>query len=77
MNYIDEVGKPIRVLADNGTQFRSNAWKKDLTAAGIRTSFCSIRHPQSNPTERVMRELGRMFRLFCSAKHTSWAKFVP
>lgn len=50
---------------------------KELGLKNIRTSFGSIRHPQSNPTGRVMRELGRMFRMLCSFKRTSWAKVVP
>lgn len=35
-----------------------------------------MRHPQSNPTERVMRELGRCFRTLWAVQHTSWAKHV-
>lgn len=34
--------------------------------------FFSVRHPQSNPVERIMRELGRFFRIFC-AEHAKWA----
>lgn len=67
-NYVDSVGKPLKILADNGTQFRSVKLSAQLNEAGIRTGFCSVRHPQSNPTERIMRELGRMFRMLCSYK---------
>ena len=38
--------------------------------------FSSVRHPQSNPTERVMREIGRMLRTFCHLRHTSWADHI-
>lgn len=48
-----------------------------LENLNIKPIFCSIRHPQSNPTERVMRELGRLFRTLCSESHTRWAKNLP
>ena len=74
--YIPECGKPKRILSDNGTQFTSPKWRTALEEQGIDVVFSSIRHPQSNPTERVMREIGRMFRTFCNEKHTSWANHV-
>lgn len=30
----------------------------------------------SNPTERIMRELGKLFRVYCSDQHTKWAKYI-
>ena len=33
-------------------------------------------HPQSNQAERVMREIGRIFRAYCHAKHSEWPMFV-
>ena len=38
--------------------------------------FSSIRHLQSNPVERTMREIRRIFRTYCSKQHTKWAKYV-
>ena len=67
---------PKRVLSDNGTQFTSPKWKNELEKVGIRVKFSSIRHPQSNPTERVMREIGRLFRTYCSTGHTKWPDYV-
>lgn len=58
--YIPEIGKPSTILSDNGTEFTSPVWKSRLQQEKIRVIFSSIRHPQSNPTERVMRELGRL-----------------
>ena len=74
--YMAEMGKPKRVLSDHGTQFTSPIWEGELRKAGIRVIHSSIRHPKSNPVERVMKELGRMFRTLCSDKHTRWAKCV-
>ena len=70
------MGKPRRVLADHVTQFMSPVWTDTLQGSDIKAIFSSIRHPQSNPTERVMRELGRLFRTLCSDKHTKWALCV-
>ena len=74
--YIPECGKPRRILADNGTQFTSKRWREKLESEGIEVVFSSIRHPQSNPTERIMRELGRMSRTFCREKQAAWAGYV-
>lgn len=75
-NYIPEMGKPRRVLSDHGTQFISPKWNQKLREEDIQVVYSSIRHPQSNPVERVMRELGRLFRTLCSDKHTKWAKYI-
>lgn len=36
----------------------------------------SIRHPGSNPTERVMKERDRLFRTYCQSSHAGWATFL-
>lgn len=75
-HYFEKVGKPERILSDHGTQYTSLAWKSSLEAEGIKVLFSSIRHPQSNPVERSMREIGRILRTYCSEQHTKWAKYV-
>lgn len=75
-DYINELGTPRRILSDNGTQFTSLLWRNTLERLGIKVLFSSIRHPESNPTERVMRELGKFFRMYCSDQHTKWGKYV-
>ena len=75
-HYIPECGKPMRILSDNGTQFTANLWRIELEKNDIKVTFSSVRHPESNPTERVMRELGRFFRSFCTEKHSSWSDYV-
>lgn len=64
------------VLSDHGSQFTSKKWSEICSKAGITTTFSSIRHPQSNPTERVMKELGRIFRAYCSENHAGWVKHL-
>jgi transposase InsO family protein len=68
---------PIKViLSDHGTQFQSRLWQDTLRQWGITPTMSSIRHPQSNPTERVMKELGRLFRAYCHNAHANWASVL-
>lgn len=68
---------PIKVvLSDHGTQFLSKHWQSALKGANIRITYSSIRHPASNPSERVMRELGRLFRTYCSQSHAGWVSHL-
>jgi hypothetical protein len=39
------------------SQYASNAYRKSLVDLGIQCMSSPIRHPQKNPTERVLREL--------------------
>jgi len=64
-HYFANAIKPKVVLSDNGSLFRSTAWTKKLKEHGVHTRFPPIRHPESNPSERVMRELSKFFRIYC------------
>jgi hypothetical protein len=45
---------PVKVvLSDHGTQFQSRQWQDTLRSWGIQPTLSTIRHPKSNPTERV------------------------
>ena len=63
-------------MSDHGTQFVAIKWKTTLASLGIRVLYSSIRHPQSNPVERTMREIGRVLRTYCGAQHTKWATYI-
>jgi transposase InsO family protein len=65
------------ILSDHGSQFTSKLWLKFLAEEGIQIRYSSIRNPQSNPAERIMRELGRMLRAYCHENHSSWVKWLP
>jgi transposase InsO family protein len=62
-HYFQSVIKPEAILSDHGSQFSSPSWQKALAELGIKCKYSPIRHPESNPTERVMRELGKYFRI--------------
>jgi transposase InsO family protein len=68
--------KPKCALSDHGTQFLSSTWENSLRAADIQPTLSSIRHPESNPSERVMPELGRIFRAYCRENHASWVNHL-
>ncbi|XP_050544197.1 uncharacterized protein LOC126907144 [Daktulosphaira vitifoliae] len=75
-NYIPDWGKPKIIVSDHGKQFISKVWQSKLSMLGIPPTLTSVYHPQSNPTERVMRELGRLFRTYCSEYHAEWPRYV-
>ena len=74
--YCEEIGKPIAILSDNGSQFTSNRWSTALTDMGTKAKYTAIRNPNTNLAERINRKLGNMFRAMTSDKHTKWAQFL-
>ncbi|KAF4521122.1 hypothetical protein B566_EDAN011939 [Ephemera danica] len=75
--YIPIVRRPLTLLVDHATYFTSPVFVKGLENEGIQVRYSSVRCPSSNPAERVMRELGRIFRAYCHQKHTSWVRMLP
>lgn len=76
-DYVARVQCPENILSDHGSQYTSHLWYETLESHQIRALHSSIRHPQSNPCERIMRELGRFFRAYCNQGHAGWVKMVP
>lgn len=75
-DYIGTYGVPRCVVSDHGVQFVSKVWQRSLSSLGVPPTTISVYHPQSNPAERVMRELGRMFRTYCHNQHTEWPRYI-
>jgi len=76
-HYFGTVISPKVILSDNATQFRSPSWGKQLHKHGVETRFTPIRHPESNPSERYMRELSKFCRIYCNDNHKKWAELLP
>jgi hypothetical protein len=76
-HYLREVTQPKVILSDHGSQFTSPAWQKALAEMGIQCKYSPIRHPESNPAERIMRELGKYFNIYCNQTHKKWPELVP
>lgn len=70
------MGTPKTVNSDHGVQFVSKVWQTRLSELGVVVTITSIYHPESNPAERVMRELGRLFRTYCHDNHAEWPHYV-
>ncbi|XP_025996545.1 uncharacterized protein LOC113005320 [Solenopsis invicta] len=75
--YFEEVNVPEKMVTDNAGQFKSSLWHKFAEEYGISTATTTSYNLQSNPVERVMRELGRITSTYASQNHTSWIGIIP
>ena len=75
--YFGDVIKPRCILSDNATQFRSPSWSRQLQQQGVGILFAPIRHPESKPSERCMRELSKFYSIYCNGSHRKWAELLP
>jgi hypothetical protein len=75
-HYFSEVRVPTSILSDHGTQFTSPSWKRALSNLNILVKYSPIRHPQSNPAERVMRELAKYCRIYCYKAQKKWPEMI-
>ncbi|XP_065217069.1 uncharacterized protein LOC135843204 [Planococcus citri] len=63
LNDIEKLGHKVhKVITDNGSQFRSEAWNEMLTANGIKIGHTTTYNPQSSLVERTMRIIGDRLR---------------
>lgn len=69
--------KPQTIMSDNGAQFASRLWKDSMQELGIKVIYTTVRNPRPNTTERVNKELGRLFRTYSSKSHKSWVSVLP
>lgn len=71
-SYLQIIPNIETILSDHGTQFTSDLWYRTLNNLNIRTVHTSVYHPESNPVERINKEIGRIIRTYCHHKHTLW-----
>lgn len=69
--------KPKAIMSDNGTQFISKLWKEYMLQRGVKVIYTTVRNPRPNTTERVNKELGRLFRTYCGTNHKGWVNILP
>jgi transposase InsO family protein len=72
-----KVIQPEIILSDHGSQFASPTWQKALAELGIQCKYSPLLHPENKPTERIMRELGKYFKIYCHKTHKKWPELVP
>jgi len=75
-DYIPKYGPVKQLLTDNGTQFNNTKWYDQLQCMRVKPLYTTTYHPESNPVERANREIGRILRTYCHAKHTSWVQWL-
>ena len=68
--------KPTRILSDNANQFNCKEWRQFPITQNIKLEFATPYNTQSDPVERVIREIGRILRTYCNEKQTNWYKFI-
>lgn len=71
-DYLKNVIKPKTILADNATYFNNGKFRSHWAELGIRSTFCSIRHPQGNLTERYILEVIKFLRLMTFNNNLLW-----
>ena len=76
-HYVADVIRPKCILSDNGTQFTSPVWKRQLADLAIEGKFCPVRRPQANPSERFIEEIGKFFKICCFQSHRRWPELLP
>lgn len=70
-------GVPRKILTDNGGQFVTNRWREFAVSVGFSIRKTTPYNPQSNPIERVIRELGWIIRVYAHDRQTSWDIIIP
>lgn len=76
-DYIKNVGKPEKIISDNGSQFTSRKFKDTLETLGIKVRNISLFHPQSNPSERYIQNVKQALKIYCNSKHDQWPEIIP
>lgn len=71
-------GLPKEIVLDRGSQFASRFWHAFCSQLGIRLSFSSAYHPQSNgAAERSNQALEQFLRCYISDHHDNWVDLLP
>lgn len=75
--FFELAGNYVSVLSDRGSQFTSDPWKREMQQMKVKHYWTSVRHPQSNPVERCMKEISRLCRVYVHRQHTLWYLLIP
>jgi hypothetical protein len=51
-------------------------WKQELSELHVTVRYSPIRHPESNPVERVMRETGKYCKTYCHTTQKKWPELI-
>ncbi|QRW17243.1 Retrotransposable element Tf2 protein [Rhizoctonia solani] len=71
-------GLPVRTISDRGTMFTGKFLRALYQRLGIKPSFSSAYHPESDgQTERVNQFIEFYLRSYVAADHSDWVKWLP
>lgn len=70
-------GVPQYLICDNGSEYIGAQFKNLMTSYKVQILYNPSRHPQSNPTERVNRNIITMLRAYIGDNHREWDKHLP
>lgn len=81
-NFMDQIyrlhGLPKSIVSDRDPIFVSNFWKELFKLQGVKMSYSTTYHPQSDgQTERVNRCLEQYLRCMTGEKPKDWPKWLP
>jgi hypothetical protein len=51
-------------------------WKKKLSELDVTVKYSPIRHPELNPVQRVMREIGKYCKIYCHTMQKKWPELI-
>lgn len=69
-------GRPNKLIADNGVQFRSKIFRELMDKYSIELRYTANYHPQANPVERVHRVLKTTLSSYVSSDHKKWDRYL-
>lgn len=72
--YCEKEGQSKRVISEHGSQFDTSKWQKNLEKRGIKVGYTTIRHLQSNPSERTT--ISIMLRIMCAENTSTQSKNI-
>lgn len=76
-DFITNVGKMDKILADNASYFSNERFINELRNLEVNISFTSIRHPQTNMAERYIQEVIKYLRMLTHRRHDAWVRYIP
>lgn len=74
--YFLYLGLPKALLCDNCLFFVTHKFSNAMTRRGVKVYHVTQYNSQSNPVERIHRELNRLWRMYCRDSHTIWSKYL-
>jgi hypothetical protein len=76
LDYLESVFRKLTTAGFTMNQWHAitfASWKRNLESLNVQVRYTAVRHPQSNPSEKCMKEISKFFRIYCSENQKKWA----